>query len=88
MLILIKYGPENPAETWKLGMATADDTIVLLQNGVFWAITDEGRQALDGKQYFALAEDLDARGYATDGIPCVDYAGLVELIEANPKAMS
>lgn len=90
MLILIKYGTENPAEHWKLDMASADDVIVLIQNGIFWAITDEGRKALDGKKVYVVQADLDARGYTAEDCPfeTVDYAGFVELLEQNERSMS
>ncbi len=90
MLILIKYGTENPAENWKLEMSAADDVIVLIQNGVFWAVTAEGKKALAGKKVYALKADLEARGYAEQDCPveAIDYSGLIELLEQNEKRMS
>lgn len=90
MLILIKYGNENPAEQWKLEMASADDVIVLIQNGIFWAVTQEGQKALAGKKVYAIQADLDARGYNAADLPLepVDYSGFIELLEQHERSMS
>ena len=88
MLILIKYGPENPGERWKLEAATPEDQIVLIQNGIFWAITEP--EILEGKTVAIVQPDLEARGYSVEACkwPVVDYAGLITLLEENPKSMS
>lgn len=88
MLILVKYGPENPAERWKLEAASPDDQIVLIQNGIFWAIAEP--QILVDKKVALVQPDLEARGYAAETCqwPLVDYAGFVTLLEQNPKSMS
>lgn len=88
MFILLKYGPENPAEAWKLQAAKGDDQIVLIQNGVFWAVSEKA--ALEGKNVAVVKADWLARGYAEEACPfqLVDYTQFVELLEANPKTMS
>lgn len=88
MLILIKFGPENPAERWKLTAANAADQVLLLQNGVFWAASEP--EALAGKNVAIVLADWQVRGYAAERCPwpLVDYAGLIELIEQNPKSMA
>lgn len=88
MLILVKYGPENPAERWKLEAAVSTDQIVLIQNGIFWAVTEP--EALEGKKVVLVQPDLEARGYPAEACqwPLVNYAGLITLIEENPKSMS
>ncbi len=89
MLVLIKYGFENLAERWKLEVTDENDTVVLIQNGIFWAISEE-IEPYQNRKIFALESDLLARGYSKEDskVPLVDYAGLVDLIEANPKSMS
>lgn len=88
MLILIKYGPENPGERWKLEASTPDDQIVLIQNGIFWAISEP--HTLEGKKVAIVQPDLEARGYTAKSCqwPLVDYAGFISLLEQNPKSMS
>jgi len=88
MLVLIKYGFENLAERWKLEVSGENDTIVLIQNGIFWAISQEIDPYLNRK-IFALEPDMEARGYSKEDlkVPVIDYAGLVDLIEANPRSM-
>ena len=88
MLILIKYGPENPAERWKLEAARPTDQVVLIQNGIFWAITEPSM--LDGKKVSLLQPDLEARGYKAEESkwPVIDYVSLISLIEENPQSMS
>ncbi len=88
MLILVKYGPENPGERWKLETSSPEDQIVLIQNGIFWAIAEP--QILEGKQVALVQADLEARGYSVENCrwPVVDYAGFITLLEENPKSMS
>jgi tRNA 2-thiouridine synthesizing protein B len=88
MLILVKYGPENPGERWKLESATPEDQIVLIQNGIFWAIAEP--EAIQGKKVAIVKPDLEARGYSAQAckLSLVDYAGLITLLEESHKSMS
>lgn len=88
MFILIKYGPENPAERWKMEAAAPEDQIVLIQNGIFWAIAEPA--FLKGKKVAVVQPDLEARGYSSQAcsFPLVDYPGFITLLEENPKSMS
>ncbi len=88
MLILVKYGPENPGERWKLAAAAPADQIVLIQNGIFWAVTEP--QTLEGKKVAIVQPDFEARSYCAESCPwpLVDFAGLITLIEQSPKSMS
>lgn len=88
MLILAKYGPENPAERWKMEMAADQDQIVLIQNAIFWAVSEKA--ALQGKKVAVVKADWEARGYDAADCPfdLVDYNQFVELLEAHPKTMS
>lgn len=91
MLIMIKYGPDNVAERSKLEHARAGDEIVLIQNGVFWASTNEIDQYLkaDIKAY-ALDDDCAARGYSEDALsmPMISYDGFIDIIERQEKSIS
>ncbi|HOJ87604.1 MAG TPA: sulfurtransferase complex subunit TusB [Pseudothermotoga sp.] len=87
-LILIKFGTNNPAERFKLANASSDDDVVLIQNGIYWALND-------AKQYtaarvYAIKEDFLARGYdePDSKVPLINYAQFVELIEKHPKTIS
>ncbi len=90
MLVLIKYGCNNPAEAWKMDMAKEDDAIVLIQNGVFWAISEELDPYLaKNLNIVALEPDITARGYSEEDskVPLISYDDLVSIIEAQPKSM-
>lgn len=89
MLILIKYASENPGERWKLEMSNKEDSIVLLQNGVLWAIADDIDPYLQNENIVALDTDLLARGYTEEDskVPMINYDDLVTLIEKNEQSM-
>jgi tRNA 2-thiouridine synthesizing protein B len=90
MLVLIKYGCENKAESWKMDMANENDAIVLVQNGVFWAISEEIDPYLEKNlNVVALEPDFAARGYTEEDskVPLISYDDLVSIIEAQPKSM-
>lgn len=82
-LILIKYGPDHPAEGAKLSSAREGDCAVLIQNGVYWAARDALKSAKC--QVYAIKDDFLARGYEEEqlDIELIDYDALVELIERN-----
>ena len=87
-LILIKHGVHHPIEEIKIGCATKDDSVVLIQDGVFWAIAGE-IQDLEAKVY-ALQDDLCARGYPPDtaNVPLLGYPELVDLIAKEQESIS
>ncbi|HEY8540836.1 MAG TPA: sulfurtransferase complex subunit TusB [Pseudothermotoga sp.] len=87
-LILIKFGTNNPAEKIKLESASLDDDVVLIQNGIYWALNDM-KQYTKAKVY-AIKEDFLARGYeeSNSKVPLINYAQLIELIEKHPKSIS
>ena len=86
-MILIKYGFDHPAEKIKLENSRDDDTIVFIQNGVFWALKKEVKN-YKGK-FFALKEDFLSRGYTPEGsvMELVDYNQLIDLIEKNERSI-
>ena len=73
-----------------LGIASADDPILLYEDGVYAAARGTAseelvRQALEDHPVYALDADLEARGLVAliDGIQVVDYDGFVELVEQH-----
>ena len=89
MLVLIKYGCENPGDCWKMEMASENDAIVLIQNGVLWAISDEIDPYLQKRNIQALDTDLFARGYHKEDskVALINYDGLVSLLETHEQSM-
>ncbi len=86
-LILVKYGPNNPAEQIKLNSATIEDDVVLIQNGVYWALEDLKTQTK--ANVFAIKDDFISRGYneSESKVPLIDYGKFIELIEKHPKSI-
>ncbi len=87
-LVLIKYGVHHPIERIKIECAGENDSLVLIQDGVFWASTDEIR---DSKaDVYALELDFCARGYpeAAAAVPLISYSELVDLIAEEEKAIT
>ena len=73
-----------------LGIASADDPILLYEDGVYAAARGAAseelvRQALEDHPVYALDADLEARGLVAliDGIQVIDYDGFVELVEQH-----
>ena len=85
-LILIKHGLENPVEKIKMKAAKDEDSIVLIQNGIFWAIGNDALKDVRGKIY-ALEEDLLARGYKKEDskVELIDYASFLDVVEKEDK---
>ena len=91
---------KSPFEKNSLEMAirfaTEGAAILLLEDGVYGATKGTVAEALisgaTGKKFYALAPDLKARGLTEDrliaGIELVDYAGFVDLVEANDKVQA
>jgi tRNA 2-thiouridine synthesizing protein B len=87
-LVLIKYGVDHPIEKLKLACAEKDDCVVLIQDGVFWAVTDQVRDVK--ADVCALELDFCARGYPTESanVKLIDYSELVDLIAAEEQAIT
>lgn len=87
-LILIKHGLHHAVEETKLRCAADGDDVVLVQDGVFWAISEEIK-AIKGK-VSAIEDDFLARGYCPERslVPLIGYAEMVDIIEAQPKTIS
>ena len=80
-----------------LRYATEGASILLIEDGVYAAMkggASEGKltSAMADKKVYALRSDLKARGVAEDrvidGVEIVDYAGFVDLVEANEKVQA
>lgn len=59
--------------------------VLLFEDSVYYATTENLREELTGKNYsiFVIAEELEARGYqnfSAKGVEVIDYARAVELI--------
>jgi tRNA 2-thiouridine synthesizing protein B len=77
-----------------LRIALSDDTVLLIEDGVYAALandTNRERMLRASATLIALAPDVDARGIQNqllDGIVTVDYAGFVELTTKHSKVVS
>ena len=83
--ILIKYGTDHSVERLKLNSAKPEDSVVLIQNGIFWLL-DERTASCAGKVY-AMRDDILARGYSESDCPfqLIDYSQFVEIVEKDPQ---
>jgi tRNA 2-thiouridine synthesizing protein B len=69
------------------------DALLLIEDGVYGAVKNGKAAALlDGHTVSVLGPDLAARGITedklVDGVKVVDYAGFVDLVEANDTVQS
>ncbi len=82
-LILVKYGTDHPAEKLKIKSAKPDDKIILIQNGVYWALEEIESPA----KIYAIKDDFIARGYSESEskVPLISYSEFVSLLEAEEK---
>ena len=80
-----------------INVALAGSSILLIEDGVYGATkgtTAEAmvKGAMADKKVYALKSDLMARAIkpdrVIDGVEIVDYAGFVDLVEANDKVQA
>ena len=69
------------------------DRLLLIEDGVYGAIkAGKAADLLNGLKVSVLGPDLAARGISqdklVDGVDIVDYAGFVDLVEANDNVQS
>ena len=69
------------------------DQLLLIEDGVYGAMKNgKAASLLNGLKVSVLGPDLAARGISqdklVDGIDVIDYAGFVDLVEANDKVQS
>jgi tRNA 2-thiouridine synthesizing protein B len=70
-----------------------DDSLLLIEDGVYAAMkSGKAAARLEGLKVSVLGPDLAARGIGEDklidGVTVVDYAGFVDMVEANDKVQS
>ena len=90
MVIMIKYGLYNEIEKRKMSFADEGDTVVLIQNGIFWTLKDAYKKYVkDGVKVVALKEDYLARGYEekSSPVPLISYDELIELFEKDHRTV-
>ena len=88
---------KSPYNTRSLDTASSimksEDSLLLIEDAVYGAVK-KGKAAamLGGCKVSVLGPDLAARGITEDklidGIDVIDYAGFVDLVEANDKVQS
>jgi len=71
----------------------SDDSLLLIEDGVYGAVKNgKAASLLGGHKVSVLGPDLAARGISEDklidGVEVIDYAGFVDLVEANDKVQS
>ena len=76
-----------------LKFSKAGSSILLIEDGVYAAMKGgKLASAMADKKVYALGSDLKARGVTEDrvidGVEIVDYAGFVDLVEANEKVQA
>ena len=80
-----------------INVSLAGSSILLIEDGVYGATkgtTAEAmvKNAMTDKKVYALKSDLMARAIkedrVIDGVEIVDYAGFVDLVEANDKVQA
>ena len=80
-----------------INYSMAGSSILLIEDAVYGAAKGTAvealvKGALDEKKVYALDSDLKARAIkedrVIDGIKIVDYAGFVDLVEANDKVQA
>jgi tRNA 2-thiouridine synthesizing protein B len=69
------------------------DRLLLIEDAVYGAVkSGKAASILQGLKVSVLGPDLAARGITedrlADGIDVIDYAGFVDLVEANDKVQS
>ncbi len=88
---------KSPYDGSSLNTATSimqnGDTLLLIEDGVYGAVkAGKAAPLLEGHSVSVLGPDLAARGITedklADGINVIDYAGFVDMVEANDKVQS
>lgn len=77
-------------------LKTAEGSILLIEDGVYAAAKGAAAEArlkaaMGRLKFYALVQDLEARGMADrviDGITTVDYAGFVDLVTEHKTCQS
>lgn len=87
---IVKFGINHPISKRKLTLSEDGDSVVLIQNGVFWAITDfiDGVKE-KGVKVYALKDDFLAKGYREEDskVPLISYDELIDILEKDKKVL-
>ena len=95
MLNIVNKSP-YAAPAFDSALKTAEGSILLIEDGVYAAAKGGAAEArvkaaMGRLKFYALAQDLEARGMADrviDGITTVDYAGFVDLVTEHKTSQS
>ena len=84
-LILVKFNNTHPIEKIKIQSAKEDDTVVLIQDGIYWGLEDVKK--LTNSRVVAIKEDALARSYDEKdlNVELIDYHGFIDIIEKEEK---
>ena len=84
-LILVKFNNYHPIEKIKMQSAKEDDTVVLIQDGIYWGL--ENPKTFTKARICAIKADVFARGYKEDDfdVDLIDYHDMVDIIEKNEQ---
>ena len=74
-------------------LAASGSSVLMIEDGVYAAMKGgKAASIIDGMKVSVLGPDLAARGISeeklVDGVTVIDYAGFVDLVEANDKVQS
>ncbi|MCD6167727.1 MAG: sulfurtransferase complex subunit TusB [Caldisericia bacterium] len=91
MVIFVKYGLGHLIAERKMDLSKEGDTVVLIQNGVFWLLNKEKMGALKEKKVniVALKDDFLSRGYKESDttVPLISYDELITILEKDQKVL-
>ncbi len=91
MVIIVKYGLYHEIEKRKMEFAEPGDTVVLIQNGVFWLLNNKVRKFVpESVKVCALKDDFLARGYdeSDTSEKLISYDEFIEILEKDGKTIS
>ncbi|MDY6965980.1 MAG: sulfurtransferase complex subunit TusB [Halobacteriota archaeon] len=83
--VILKYPSEgDPTALIKTLAGGAKISVILLEDGVYWAVMSDKQERLQEckAEIFAASDDLIARGFdePVSGVKVVDYEKIVEII--------
>jgi len=90
MVILVKYGINSEEAKIKFNLALPGDKVVLIQNGVFWALTEKPLELKkENIEVYAIKDDFEARGYkdSESKVPLITYEEFIQLLESDNKTL-
>ena len=93
MLHIVNKSPLEKSTLDAVLRLAASGTLLLIEDAIYAAIkAGKASAMLAGKNVSVLGPDLAARGIGEDklveGVSIIDYAGFVDLVEANDKVQS